>query len=200
MIPKLPDVEYFPAFFQIQEADDYFTRLLAELEFASETYTFSSKDGTNSVQLQTKRKMSYHSEKSYSYSKQVYSGKPWTPLLNELREKVQAATGYQFNAVLCNYYDNGEAGMGWHADKERELGENPVIASVSFGQTRRFAFRHRKEIVNLKNPPRLCEYELGAGDLLIMKGTTQQYFEHCVIKDKSATGERINLTFRLIVT
>lgn len=199
-LPNLPDVEYYPSFLSKEKADDYFFELLNSLEFKPETYTFKSRDNSSSVILETKRKMSYHSEKSYSYSNQVYKGNAWNSILLDLKKKIEDFTGYDFNAVLCNHYDNGEAGMGWHADKEKELGDAPIIASLSFGESRVFAFRHRKEVVNMKNPPRLCEYNLGAGDLLIMKGDTQKYFEHCVVKNKSINGTRINLTFRKIVT
>lgn len=200
MLPNLPDVLYYPNFLDKTTSEHYFDKLLSEIEYKPEIYTFESKDKTSSVLLETKRKMSYHSEKGYSYSKQVYDGKSWTNLLTEIRLRIENFTNYDFNAVLCNHYEDGEAGMGWHADKEKELGDAPIIASISFGESRRFAFRHRRDIVNMKNPPRLCEYTLGAGDLLIMKGDTQKYFEHCVIKDKSVTGTRINLTFRKIVT
>lgn len=193
MLPNLPEVDYYPNFINSESASEYLARLLKEIEFASETYTFEDKE------IQTKRKISYHSELAYNYSTQVYAGKAWTDLLSELKNKVELFTGYDFNAVLCNHYDNGEAGMGWHADKEKELGTKPIIASLSFGQSRRFAFRHRRDVSGLKNPPRLIEYTLNSGDLLIMKGDTQKYFEHCVIKDKSAKDIRINLTFRKIV-
>ena len=192
-IPALPDVIYYPDFLDKEKAAVYLSAL-KELEFASETYTFQDKI------IETKRKMSYHSEKTYTYSNQVYSGKVWTPELLELKNLIESFTGFDFNAVLVNHYQDGEAGMGWHADKEKELGNTPVIASLSLGQSRRFAFRHRRDIVDLKNPPRLAEYTLNSGDLLIMKGTTQKYFEHCVIKDKSAKELRINLTFRKVFT
>ena len=101
--------------------------------------------------------------------------------------------------IVCNFYEDGSAGMVWHADKEKELGHNPVIASLSFGQKCKFAFRHRKDVVGEKNPKKICEYLLGGGDLLIMGKDTQPYFEHSLITDKSATKARMNLTFRKIV-
>lgn len=193
IIPQLPDVEHFPNFLSEKEAQHYFETLKNSTNFEAETYIF------NNETITTKRKISYHSNLAYSYSNQVYSGKEWTPELLEIKEKIETHINHIFNAVLCNHYENGEAGMGWHADKEKELGKLPVIASLSLGQTRKFAFRHRKDVVNLKNPPRLVEYLLNSGDLLIMRGNTQDYFEHSIIKDKSATSERINLTFRTIV-
>lgn len=192
-IPNTPEIDYYPNFFSKEKSHLYFEKLLQELTFHSETYSFGGQS------IKTKRQMSYHSQYDYSYSKQNYRGKNWTPTLIELKDLIEYQTGFEFNAVLCNYYEDGLAGMGWHADKEKELGINPVIASLSLGQKRRFAFRHRVDIVNEKNPPKISEYLLNSGDLLIMKGNTQQYFEHCLIKDKSAKLPRLNLTFRKIV-
>lgn len=192
-LPIVPDVDFYTEFFSAKESEMYMERLINEIDFAAETYTF------NGQTIVSKRKVSYHSELAYSYSNQSYSGKPWTPTLLEIKEKVEAFTGYEFNAVLVNSYEDGEAGMGWHADKEKELGKEPVIGSISLGETRVFAFRHRKDVVNMKNPPRLCDYALTTGSLLIMKGKTQDLFEHSVIKNKSATKRRLNLTFRKVV-
>jgi len=193
IIPSTPNLTYFNDFLTHEEAVQFYEALLKELEFKSETYTF------NGVTIESKRKVSYHSELSYSYSNQTYSGKPWTATLELLRKRIAEKTGIEFNAVLCNFYEDGSAGMGWHADKERELGDNPVIASLSFGQKRKFAFRHRRDVVGEKNPKKICEHLLGGGDLLIMGEDCQKYFEHSLITDKSATKARMNLTFRKIV-
>lgn len=192
-LPALPNITYFDDFLTDTQAKELYEKLLTELEFKSETYVF------NGVTIESKRKVSYHSEHSYSYSNQSYGGKPWTETLELLRQMIVQKTGIEFNAVLCNFYEDGSAGMGWHADKEKELGPNPVIASLSFGQKRKFAFRYRKDVVNEKNPKKICEYLLGGGDLLIMGEDTQPYFEHSLTTDKSATKARMNLTFRKIV-
>lgn len=193
VIPALPNITFFEDFMTSDEAQSYFEKLSKEIEFKSETYIFSG------VTIESKRKISYHSEHAYSYSNQSYSGKPWTPTLALLRQLIADKTGIDFNAVLCNFYEDGSAGMGWHADKEKELGPNPVIASLSFGQKRKFAFRPRRDVVNEKNPKKVCEYLLGDGSLLMMGEDTQPYFEHSLITDKSATKARMNLTFRKIV-
>lgn len=193
-LPKEPDLSFHTDIFTSEQAQDFMNRLLDELEFKSESYTF------NGQEILTKRKVSYHSEHQYNYANQSYSGKPWTPTLLEMKEIIEQKTGEKFNAVLCNYYENGEAGMGWHSDKERELGDTPTIASVSLGQERDFAFRYRKDVVNQKNPPKISQFRLTSGSVLIMRGTTQKFFEHSLLQNKSLNGKRINLTFRKIVT
>jgi len=127
----------------------------------------------------------------------VYSGKrneplPWTPLLTELRDAVQSVTGARFNSVLANCYRNGQDSMGWHSDDESELGPDPVIASLSFGGTRRFCFQHRK------NKAQKLALLLQDGDLLLMAGATQANYRHALPKTVKPVAERLNFTFRWI--
>lgn len=129
----------------------------------------------------------------------VYSGKrneplAWTPLLNELREAVQTLTGARFNSVLANCYRDGQDSMGWHSDDEPELGPEPVIASLSFGATRRFCLQHRK------HKHQRLELQLQDGDLLLMAGATQAHYRHALPKTARPCGERLNFTFRWIAT
>jgi len=114
---------------------------------------------------------------------------PWTSELDELRRKVEAASGASYNSVLLNLYRGGSDSMGWHADDERDILQ--VIASLSLGAPRTFQFRR-------KEPPRdMVSMRLGSGSLLVMKGDTQRHWVHRVPKEPAA-GERINLTFRWV--
>ena len=132
--------------------------------------------------------------KSYSYSGIVLHPRPWTPLLVEIRDRVDLAAGVRFNSVLLNLYRDGRDSNGWHQDNEPELGGNPVIASVSFGATRRFQMRHkiRKELARI-------DLDLEDGSLLLMAGPTQHFWQHQIPKTSRPVGARINLTFRLIL-
>ena len=75
-----------------------------------------------------------------------------------------------------------------------ELGLNPVIASLSLGQTRVFQLKHKTN----KDIKRI-DLELVNGSLLIMSGSTQKYWLHQVPKTKKVVKERINITFRKII-
>jgi hypothetical protein len=101
--------------------------------------------------------------------------------------------GVVFNSVLLNRYRNGKDSVSWHADDEPEFGERPVIASVSFGGTRTFQFKHKKR-KELK-----ASVELTHGSLLIMRGDTQANWLHQIPKSAKPVEERLNLTFRAIV-
>ncbi|KGT49047.2 DNA methylase [Xanthomonas phaseoli pv. phaseoli] len=131
---------------------------------------------------------------SYRYSGTRFAPQPWLDALQPARARLQAETGHPFNSVLANRYRSGSDAMGWHSDDEPELGAQPLIASVSLGATRRFAFKHRDDAA-LKQT-----LELGHGDLLVMSGDTQRYYKHALPRTARPVGERINLTFRQIAS
>lgn len=130
----------------------------------------------------------------YGYSGIKLPRLDWTPELRSLKERVKQATGYSFNAVLANYYRDGNDSVDWHADDEPELGSNPVIASVSLGGVRSFKFKHRQD--RSLAPVSLL---LEPGSLLEMSGGTQKNWLHKVPKTKKVVDARINLTFRKII-
>jgi alkylated DNA repair dioxygenase AlkB len=129
---------------------------------------------------------------SYSYSGITMEPIPWSKTLLEIKGKVEEVAEARFSHVLLNFYRDGQDSMGWHRDNEASLGPEPVIASVSFGVCRRFQFR------NYVDKKEKLEIELGHGSLLLMKGACQDHWEHQIPKSKKVSGERINLTFRLI--
>ena len=142
----------------------------------------------------TKRKIAWFGEKNiqYSYSKTTKFAINWTPEILELKKLVELKTGEKFNSCLLNLYHNGSEGMAWHSDNEKELGVNPVIASLSIGATRKFSLKHTitKQKIDLILP---------AGNLIVMKGETQHKWKHSLPKSKKIHTSRINLTFRTIV-
>jgi len=142
----------------------------------------------------TARKVAWYGDRNYDYS---YSGRTrtaliWTPLLREIKEIVEGHSGATYNSCLLNFYANGSQGMGWHSDDEKELGTNPDIASVSFGATRRFDFRHQRTGEKISLP-------LESGSLLVMKKCAQEFWQHQIPKSLKVKEPRINLTFRTIV-
>jgi alkylated DNA repair dioxygenase AlkB len=128
----------------------------------------------------------------YTYSGRRNAPEPWPPVLGELRARICQFTHEPFNSVLCNLYRDGRDSMGMHADRERELRDNPVIASLSLGATRRFQLRHRSD-----RTARL-DLDLEDGSLLVMRGALQHYYRHGVPKQPTVTEPRINLTFRRV--
>lgn len=126
---------------------------------------------------------------AYTYSGRLNVPTPWTPTVAALREAVSSRLEHAFNGALANLYRSERDGMGYHADDEPELGPSPLIASLSFGATRRFVVRARRGEAR-------HELRLGPGSLLVMGGTMQHEFVHALPKQRTPLGARINLTFR----
>lgn len=138
------------------------------------------------------RLTAWYGEAGYTYSGLTLAPAPMTPLLAELRTRVEALTGHRYNSVLLNYYRDGGDSMGMHSDNEPELGPAPAIASLSLGATRTFVLRH-------KASKRTVKLDLTDGSLLLMAGVLQTHWLHGINKTTKPLGPRINLTFRYIV-
>ena len=130
--------------------------------------------------------------KHYTYSGLQLQALPWTLMLSELKSRVEAVAGTAFNSVLLNYYRDHRDSVGFHSDDEWELGDRPIIASVSVGEERTFILKHKSRPVK---PLRL---NLASGSLLLMAGETQRYWKHGINKETEPCGPRVNLTFRRI--
>jgi len=185
-IPK-PDIVWLPDWLDAPTASDTLAALLDEITWQQDSMN------TPAGKIPFPRLTAWQGDPGAVY---VYSGirnvpKPWTPTVLLLKTKAEAAAQTAFNSVLINRYRTGMDSMGWHADKERELGLEPVIASVSLGTTRTFDFRHAKT-------RQTHTLQLTHGSLLIMRGRTQLDWAHRVPKEPEARGERINLTFRYV--
>jgi alkylated DNA repair dioxygenase AlkB len=135
------------------------------------------------------RLTAWHGEKGYVYSGIRLEPAPWSPPLLELKAVAEAIAGETFNSVLLNLYRDGRDSVSWHADNERGLGTDPVIASLSLGAVRRFQLRHRRTRARV-------DLDLPHGSCLIMAGATQHHWLHQIPKTARPIGPRLNLTFR----
>jgi len=131
-------------------------------------------------------------EADYTYSGLTLNPHPWPPVVDECRLRCEALAGVSFNSGLANLYRDGQDTVGWHSDDEAELGDEPIIASVSFGATRRFDLRHKSGEPTVKT-------ELTPGSVVIMAGRCQSHWKHQVARTKRVDSPRINLTFRRLV-
>lgn len=130
---------------------------------------------------------------NYTYSGKKLQRHNWNNTLIEIKGKIESITSFKFNSVLANLYRDGNDSMGLHSDDEKELGKNPVIASLSLGESRDIYFKHKNNKSNLIIP------QIN-GQLLVMYGKTQKYWKHEIKKTKKLKKPRINLTFRNIIT
>jgi alkylated DNA repair dioxygenase AlkB len=129
----------------------------------------------------------------YTYSGKKLQRHNWNKTLIDIKEEIESITSFKFNSVLANLYRNGDDSMGLHSDDEKELGINPVIASLSLGESRDIHFKHKNIKTSLDIPQT-------SGQLIVMYGQTQKYWKHEIKKTKKFKKPRINLTFRNIIT
>ena len=188
---KLPNAEliYAPQFFSKQESDNYLNTINSETNWQHEDITVFGK----TYKQPRLTALFGESNQSYSYSNIIMHPEPFTLNLKTIKQKVEEFTECKFNTLLINLYRNGNDSNGWHADNEKELGKNPVIASVSFGEERPFHFKHRM----LKDERHKLILEHGS--LLLMKGEMQHFWLHQIAKTKKEIKPRVNLTFRKLI-
>ncbi len=163
-----------------------FDRLNSEIDWRQETLFIYGR------YIDTPRLAAWYGDAAYTYSGLKHEPRAWTPLLNELRNRVQELARTSFNSVLLNLYRDGRDSMSWHSDDEPELGTNPTIASLSLGGTRRFRFRKKTDASETRS------LELEDASLLVMAGALQHHWQHALPKTKRQVRPRINLTFRQI--
>lgn len=132
--------------------------------------------------------------KSYAYSGIQLQPMPWTPTLLDIKTRIEQAVASPFNSVLLNYYRDNQDSMGFHSDDEPELGERPVIGSLSLGAERTFIMKHKTSKV-----VQSVHLRLGSGSVLLMRGDTQRHWKHGIPKETRRCGPRVNLTFRRII-
>jgi alkylated DNA repair dioxygenase AlkB len=178
---------YFPQFFEKSLADQYLQLFIDNIEWRQESMNMYGK------QVLFPRLTSWYgdNDKPYSFSGITLSPHPWSEELMYIKSKIEPICEKTFNSVLLNLYRDGNDSISWHTDAEKELGRNPLIASVNFGAERKFQIRHN-------TTGETHDIVLKHGSLLIMRGELQHYWKHQVPKQKAINKPRVNLTFRII--
>ena len=179
-------VDYGPGWIEPDDAFDLLSELIETMAWEQRPIVVFGKE------VMQPRLICWGGELPYKYSGQILEPRPLEGRLAELNARVSEAVGVAFNHVLLNRYRDGKDHMGWHADDERELGRDPVIAALSLGARRKFAL-HRKKKKGQKR-----RFELANGSLLVMGGACQHTWRHSVPKMAAVDRERINLTFRYL--
>ena len=189
LLPHGGELYYYDIIFNEQDAQFYFDDLLASVPWKHEPIKMFGK-----FIMQPRLTAMYGDEgMSYGYSGIRMPAITWTDTLQQIKNRVEQITQSTFNVALLNRYRDHNDSMGWHRDNERELGRQPVIASVSFGAVRAFQIRpYKSKITPLS-------MHLDNGSLLLMKGDMQTYWEHQLPKSRQLSGARINITFRNVL-
>ncbi len=182
-----PPIEYIPDFFPGEPGRAFMETIVRETPWEQREFKMGAR------LIRQPRLVAWFGDQgiSYRYSGITHEAHPWTPELLRLRDQVMERSGARFNGVLVNFYRDGRDSVGWHADDERELGPDPIIASLSFGSVRVFQFRHKSTRKRLDLP-------LAHGSLLVMRPPCQRDWSHCIPKTKRPVDSRLNLTFRWV--
>lgn len=180
-------VDYYPHFLDLDQSTALFQKISSSEKFEQNDILLFGK------RVKVPRLEAYYAlnGEAYGYSGQALTVQLFPSYLNELRLQVQEKTKSQFNALLINYYRDGQDSNGWHADNEKSLGEEPNIASLSLGAVRRFELKHMANGIK-KN------ILLANGSLLHMHGQLQKHYKHQLPKIKGLQQARLNLTFRWV--
>jgi len=174
----------------IDDATALYSFLLNELPWQPDIVTLFGKTHVTTRQIVWMG----DTDADYQYSGHVRQTVPWSDIVFHVKQNIEQALAEigviaHFNTCLLNYYPSGADGMGYHADDEKELGHQPVIASLSLGATRKFVFKHKKTQDKV-------ELHLESGQLVVMHGDTQTCWKHTITKTKTVNAGRISLTFR----
>jgi alkylated DNA repair dioxygenase AlkB len=178
LVAERGDVMYYPAFLGFEEGDALVTELLETTNFAADTRMMYGK------RVAVPRETAGRGDRM---------SQPWTPRLDVVRRRLEAVLGTEFDYVFVNKYRNGNDSVAWHGDHDATDSPGKIIGSLSLGATREFDLRPKRES---ELRPRTIAVDVAHGDLIVMRGETQRYWEHRVRKDPRVREQRINLTFR----
>ncbi|MFI1928496.1 MULTISPECIES: alpha-ketoglutarate-dependent dioxygenase AlkB [unclassified Streptomyces] len=116
------------------------------------------------------------------------------PVLTQARRALSAHYAEELGepfvtAGLCHYRD-GRDSVAWHGDRVgRGAREDTMVAILSVGSPRDLLLRPARGGETVRRP-------LGHGDLIVMGGSCQRTWEHCVPKSTRAAGPRVSVQFR----
>jgi alkylated DNA repair dioxygenase AlkB len=170
-------VDHAPSW--VRGSDEVFTRLLHTVEWQQERRPMYDRV------VDVPRLLRYYSEGE--------------PLPDRLLMDVHAALDRHYSAELgetfatvgmCCYRDGADS-VAWHGDTiGRGSTQDTMVAILSLGQSRPLLLRPRA------GGGASLRFELGHGDLLVMGGSCQRTWEHCVPKTTRRMGPRISVQFR----
>ena len=189
LLPNDGRAEYLPDFLSEQDSLKLMSQLQTSLKWEPDQLIMFGK------KITTRRKVAWAGdpECSYTYSGVKKFPQPWTEELLSIKAHLEKLSNSELNSCLLNFYHDGDDGMGWHSDDEKELDPHSPIVSLSLGARRKFAFRHKQDNTTIS-------LDLENGSVLVMRSPTQQFWKHALLKTKTVSTPRMNLTFRNILS
>lgn len=117
-----------------------------------------------------------------------------SPELDRMRDALSShyagELGEPFTTAGLCFYRHGNDSVAWHGDRiGRSRYQDTMVAIVSLGAPRPLLLRPRGGGRSLRFP-------VGPGDLIVMGGSCQRTWEHCIPKTAKPVGPRISVQFR----
>ena len=139
-----------------------------------------------------KREVHWIGDSEYQYGSTCHTrNNTWHGIATMIMGKINLEYNDNVNSVLLNLYRSGDNWIPYHSDDETIFGKFPIIYSVSLGADRSFILRHKATLETV-------DINLTSGSLLIMKGKTQQKWQHS-LPAVTCDKPRVNLTFRKLI-
>lgn len=194
-----------------KKADKYFAILEDKLEYLSPEESQIKIYG-KTFEIPRKQVAYGDTGTYYSFSNARIYAKPWNnndkkdivcTIIKNIKHKVELFTGKKFNFVLINRYNDGDDYINYHADDEKELGDDPTVVGVTLGAEREFKFKPKKDFY----PKNMLKYNdndkditltLHHGSIVAMYAPTNNNWLHSLPKRANIKKPRISLTFRYL--
>lgn len=192
------NVILFPEFLSPELANHLFN-LLMKIEFRSDEDSMVTIMGHKIVIPRKQTAFGVKGAK-YSFSGSTVEVDDWDadhpdPNMNEslkivrfIASRLTDKFGQKFNYALINKYPDNNSNIGYHADDENDLCENPMILGLSLGQERPICFK--------KGTDKPIKIFLSHNSLVAMNYPTNLNYKHSIPPSKIKMGPRVSLTFR----
>lgn len=141
---------------------------------------------------------------AYTYNADAKAPTDWSEPALQIKKRLEAATGHNFQQCANNYYPDGKIGIGLHVDKATRLDGKLIkpnlIASVSIGAERIMGWaKFGDKQYSSKPDPSLPQITLKHGSLVLFDRAVNAAYKHTIVQDKNVTDSRISLTLREFV-
>lgn len=109
--------------------------------------------------------------------------------LARFRAAASRRYGVRFAAMGLNFYRDGRDSVAFHSDRELRHLDDTLVAILTLGAARSFLLRPA-------GGGRSIDLRPASGDLVVMGGSCQAGWEHCVPKSSAVAGPRVSASVR----
>ncbi len=140
---NIPDIKYIPDYYSVKFSQDFINKELSHINYDKTLHKMYGKIHPSTVKYAwyTDTGLDYIFGKTLLHPLKARSFKD-VPMVRQVRDEIEKYTGYVFNSVLINRYEDGTTKLSCHHDNDPWLGDNFIVPSLSFGAKRKFEIKH----------------------------------------------------------